>query len=361
MPHCLIIGGGVIGLMTARELAQAGLQVTLLERGQTGREASWAAGGILSPLHPWHYPSAVNALALWGQRRYAALAQELLDETGIDPEYTRSGLLILDETEQSAAQIWAGEHNTHLKSLDTGALCTLEPELAPRPGSALLFPEVAQIRNPRLLQALKQSVLQRGVVIEEDAAVSRLLIQVGHINGVETEHGRYQSDRVIIAGGAWSGTLLAGLGLGVQVTPMRGQMLLMQAPVGLVKHILSFQQRYIVPRHDGRLLIGSTLEQAGFDKSVTDEGLLQLKQFAATLVPSLQDCQVEQHWAGLRPGSPQGVPYIGEHPRIKGLYISTGHFRNGIVMAPGSAHLLADILLNRQPIVNPSPYRPMVQ
>ena len=361
MSDCLIIGGGVIGLMTARELAHASLRVTLLERGKTGREASWAAGGILSPLHPWHYPSAVNALADWGQRRYAALARELLDETGIDPEYIRSGLLILDETEQSAAQDWAGEHNALLETLDTGTLRTLEPELAPRPGSALLFPEVAQIRNPRLLQALKQSVLQQGVVIEEDAEVGRLLVQAGHINGVETGRGRYQASRVIIAGGAWSGTLLAGLGLGVQVTPMRGQMLLMQAPAGLVRHILSSQQRYIIPRHDGRLLIGSTLEQAGFDKSVTEEGLLQLKQFAASLVPSLKDCRVERHWAGLRPGSPDGVPYIGEHPRIKGLYISTGHFRNGIVMAPGSAHLLADILLNRQPIVDPSSYRPMMQ
>ncbi|MCL5801103.1 MAG: glycine oxidase ThiO [Gammaproteobacteria bacterium] len=360
MPDCLIIGGGVIGLMTARELAQAGLKVTLLERGKTGREASWAAGGILSPLYPWHYPEAVNTLALWSQRRYAALARELLDETGIDPEYIRSGLLILDETEQSPAQDWA-EHNALLEILCTDSLRTLEPELAPRPDSALLFSEVAQIRNPRLLQALKQSVLQQGVVIEEDAEVGRLLTQMGHINGVETGRGRYQTSRVIIAGGAWSGALLAGLGLGVQVTPMRGQILLMQAPVGWVRHILSSQQRYIIPRRDGRLLIGSTLEQAGFDKSVTEEGLLQLKQFAATLVPSLKNYRIERHWAGLRPGSPKGVPYIGEHPRIKGLYLSTGHFRNGIVMAPGSAHLLADILLNRQPIVDPSPYRPMMQ
>ena len=358
MPDCLIIGGGVIGLMTARELAQAGLKVTLLERGKTGREASWAAGGILSPLHPWHYPEAVNALALWGQRRYAALARELLDETGIDSEYTCSGLLILDETEQSAARGWAGEHNASLESLDSYALQAIEPELALHPEAALLFPEVAQIRNPRLLQALKQSALQQGVVIEEDAEVGRLLIQAGRINGVETGRGRYPADRVIVAGGAWSGALLADLGLEIHITPVRGQMLLIAAQAGRVKHILSCRQHYIVPRRDGRLLIGSTLEQAGFDKSVTDEGLLQLKQFAATLLPGLADCRIEQHWAGLRPGSPKGVPYIGEHPRIKGLYISTGHFRNGIVMAPGSARLLADIVLDRPAIVDPSPYTP---
>ncbi len=308
MSDCLIIGGGVIGLMTARELARAGLRVSLLERGQTGREASWAAGGILSPLYPWHYPPAVNALADWGQRRYATLARELLDETGIDPEYTRSGLLILDPTEQSAAQDWAAAHNTPLEILGSDTLHTLEPELAPPPGSALLSPEVAQIRNPRLLQALKLAVLQQGVVIEEDTEVDRLLIQTGHINGVETGRGRYRANRVIIAGGAWSGILLASLRRQLEVIPVRGQMLLLDAPAGRVRHILSSQERYIVPRRDGRLLVGSTLEQAGFDKSVTQEGLLQLKQFATALLPGLKDCRIERHWAGLRPGSPKGVP-----------------------------------------------------
>lgn len=358
MPHCLIIGGGVIGLMTARELAQAGLKVTLLERGKTGREASWAAGGILSPLFPWRYPEAVNELAQWSQRQYPTLAGELHGATGIDPEYIRSGLLLLDEAERAAALAWSNRQSATADSLNAEELLKIEPALAWSGGSAVLLPEVAQIRNPRLLQALRHSLLQLGVTLREDTEATHIVTDGQRAAGVETAQRRYAADTVILAGGAWSETLLTGLELGMAVTPVRGQMLLLRAPAGLVRHILATRQHYIIPRRDGRVLVGSTLEDVGFDKSVTQDARDRLLAFATGLVPALQDCSIEQHWAGLRPGSPEGIPYIGAHPRIAGLYISTGHHRNGIVTAPASARLLADILLNRQLIVNPSPYRP---
>ncbi|NOY63638.1 MAG: glycine oxidase ThiO [Gammaproteobacteria bacterium] len=356
MSDFLVIGGGVIGMLTARELRRAGAEVTLLERQQIGQESSWAGGGILSPLHPWRYADAVTALARWSQQQYPALVDELHDSSGIDPQWLQSGLLFMDLDEQVHAQQWASRCGVALDVLEGTELLACEPALAKAERRALWMPDIAQVRNPRLLKALRPSLIAQGVTIEEAMPVQRLLINDHRVQGVETAAGIKKAQQVVVACGAWSQQLMPS-GLALDVEPVRGQMLLFRTPPGTVSRIILKHGYYVIPRSDGRVLVGSTVEYVGYDKATTRQAFDTLRAAATDIVPALADCEIERHWAGLRPGSHDGVPTIARHPDIAGLYVNAGHFRNGVVLGPASARLLSDLALGRTPIVDPLPYR----
>jgi glycine oxidase len=359
MDDVIVIGGGLLGMLSARELAQAGCRVTVFDRGQTGRESTWAGGGILSPLYPWRFDDSITALAQWGQPRFAEFAAQLQAESGVDPEYVPSGLLILDSEEQDAAREWATRWGVDLQTVSADEVRRLEPQLGFIPEQALWMPQVGQLRNPRLAKAARGSLESLGVRLIEKQPVEELLIEAGRVRGIRSGEQTWTAERVVVAGGAWSGDLLATLGIELAVRPVRGQMILYRGEPDMLHRIVLSQDRYVIPRRDGRVLVGSTIEEVGFDKSTTDEALAELRREALRLVPRLEDYSVEHHWAGLRPGSPHGIPYIYEVPEVQGLYLNTGHFRNGVVLGPASARLLADLVLGREPIVDPAPYRQM--
>ncbi len=355
---CIIIGGGIMGLLTARELAQSGMKVCVLDQSAVGRESSWAGGGILSPLYPWRYAEAVQYLAKWGQQHYPVLVDELLHDTGIDPERQLSGLLVLDTAELLAAQEWAAHYPLQLELLDKSQIHSLAPELGVLPEQAMWFPELAQVRNPCLLKALYKDLLQRGVEIREQTQVESLLIYKGKIKGVQTPGGKIEAPRVVACSGAWTRKLLQGVDFEVEVDPVKGQMLMYKAQPGLLSQIILSEDRYVIPRKDGRILIGSTLEHTGFDKSTSQAANEDLRQVATRFIPALANYKVERHWAGLRPGTADGIPYIYSDKTVSGLYVNSGHFRNGVVLGPASAKLMADIILEREPIISPDLYRP---
>ncbi|MBK1644319.1 glycine oxidase ThiO [Thiocapsa imhoffii] len=351
----IVVGGGIIGLLTARELAISGAAVTLIEMGATGQESSWAGGGIVSPLYPWRDPEPITALARWSRTAYPRLAEALIDETGLDPEYTASGMLVLDREEQPAAHAWAARHGEPIETLAAARLHELEPQLGSELTDALRLPEIAQIRTPRLAKAVRRSVEPR-IRLREHEEVMDLEITSGRVTGVRTRSGTVAASAVVICAGAWTARLLAQLGQPPEITPVRGQMILFHGKPGQITHITLYQDRYLIPRRDGRLLFGSTIEHSGFVKATTAEVREALYRAAFAMFPVLKQTPIEEHWSGLRPSSPSGIPYIGAHPEATGLFINAGHFRNGLVTGPASARLAADLLLQRPPILDPTPY-----
>lgn len=336
----IIAGAGVAGLATAQSLLLQGARVTLIERGAAGRESSWAGGGILAPLCPWDYPDEVTRLTSLGAKMFPQWSEDLRAATDIDPEYDVSGMLVLPPFELSLAQQWCREHQFSLVKND----------------DALLLTQVAQVRNPRLVQALRKHVEILGGRILEQSEVSQVVTEGDRVRGLLTSQGRLSADRYIVCAGAWSKQVLGEHALQLDIKPVRGQMLLYKFAAPPLQHIILQDGLYLIPRRDGHLLVGSTLEDAGFDKSTTAEARATLQQRAQLILPALKDMPVVQHWSGLRPGSPGNIPVIGQHPGLQNLYLNTGHFRYGVTMAPASVEILLNELSGAKQPFDVSPY-----
>lgn len=361
MSDYVIVGGGIIGMLLAKELNKAGAEITLIERTICGKEASWAGGGIVSPLYPWRYSPAVTALASWAQSLYPTLCAELHEKTGIDPELEKSGLLMLDAGDEDMALAWAKNNLKPMQRLGTRDIYQKQPGLAPGFVSALWMEDIANVRNPRLAKALRVFLgCLRGVSIQEETEVLKIEYSQNKVRSLQIRQGaqtrNIKGKTYIVTAGAWSAKLLANADINVAIKPVKGQMLLFNPERKLLDRIILTSGRYLIPRRDHHLLVGSTLEDKGFDKQASEEARHSLRQSAIQMLPALSNYPVLAQWAGLRPGTTTGVPYIGQCGFCDNLFINAGHYRNGLVLAPASARLMADLLLGHPPLLDPRPY-----
>lgn len=374
-PDLLIIGGGIVGLTLAERALRDGMRVTVLDKAAPGREASWAGAGMITCRpRPRHREgvSDYHDLTLLSAQLYPELCARLQSETGIDPGCRISGALELlplnpsDEEQTNAESLVAGgrARGIPVRRIDAYELGQREPALnSAHFSGAVEYTTEANIRTPWMLSALLACILKRGGTIESDAAVADLLLNAEGTRtiGVVLKSGRrIEAGAVAICAGAWAGefpTLNRLVPACTKVHPVRGQILCYNADVKLARRMLTCERQYIVPRGDGIYLIGATHELAGFEKATTDEGRVELTEFAHRLLPGLKNVSPIQSWAGLRPGLKGKHPLLGEARASKGLFLACGHYRNGITLAPATAELLVDAIRGRTPKISLEPWR----
>ncbi len=359
LPDVIIVGGGVMGCGIALRLRQAGVTVTVLERSIPGAEASSAAAGILAPQMESEGPGPFLELCLRSRALFAGLATELRELTGVDIAYLPCGVLKTAFSEAQAHHLEATvawQHGLGLRAelLDGAQARQLEPQLSPHALAAAHFPDDHQVDNRLLVRALSMAAARVGATFRS-GYVRGVLVESGRVTGVDLDGEPLRAAIVIIAAGSWSG-LVQGVSLDPRVVrPARGQMLQLQTRLPLASHILTSEKGYLVPRADGRMIAGSTMEFAGFDKQVTAEGLARILSMALELCPALGQASVSESWAGFRPYTEDHLPILGPGP-LPGLLLATGHFRNGILLAPLTARLLTQCVLGDHPSIELAPF-----
>ena len=338
-PDVLIVGGGVIGLSCARELVRRGRTVRVLERDAVGARtgaASWAGAGMLPACSPAAARTPGDRLRAFSHSLWDDWAASLEDAAGLRIGYERCGAVEVTHPEFGGPtpkdnEKGGGEPGPPWLSRDAAVV-------ADRPAGG-------QVRNPRLLRALRSAVEAAGGAVGEGAAVARVRVVKNRTVGVYLENGELApAGAVLVCGGAWSGGLLEVARRAVPVRPVRGQMALLDCGVRPFRPVVECGGRYLVPRDDGRVLAGATQEEAGFRAETTAGGVAGLLDFARALVPSLADARVERAWAGLRPATPDGNPLLGAVPGVDRLFVAAGHFRDGLQQSPGTAAILADLI-----------------
>ncbi|MDX6612817.1 MAG: glycine oxidase [Blastocatellia bacterium] len=353
----VIIGGGVIGLAIGRALALRGVsRVLIVERGRWGAEASSAAAGIIGPQAEANQADEFFQLACQSRDLYPAWAAALREESGTDIELDQTGTLYLaftaaDEAEAAHRYQWQTAAGYDLERLSASEARTFEPGISPAILSALRFPRDMQVDNRRLVAALTTANERLGVELAGGCDVGGIRTERERVRAVETSQGTIFTRHAIIAAGAWSSSIsLPDLPPDipmprVRIEPVRGQMLCFETNPRLAQHVLYSPRGYLVPRSDGRLLAGSTSEHAGFEKRVTTTGIHTLTEQALEIIPGLGNLPLIDSWAGLRPRADDGLPVLGTCSDIEGLIYATGHFRNGILLAPITGELIADAVV----------------
>lgn len=343
-----IVGGGVIGLSIAYELAMQGLSVTVFDRQQFGKEASWAGAGMLPPADRDAASTPRLLLRAASQPLWPDWSRQLKEESGVDNGYLNcGGLHVAYKTDtpdwQGYLEEWK-QTGVRLEELDATALRERAPYLSEQLPAGFYLPDMGQVRNPRHMQALLAACLKRGVKLEPGTPIMGFERDGSKVTGVRTYAGVQGAGRTIIAGGAWSPEVLSQLGLKCELVPIQGQIVLLAMDRLPFQTVIESGKRYLVPRSDGRLLIGSTERNVGFDKQNTAEGVAGLIEFAQSLVPALSEARFVRAWAGLRPKSIDGLPYLGYVDGYENLLMAAGHYRDGLQLSPITARLIRQLI-----------------
>lgn len=347
----LIIGGGVIGLALACELRRKGIEkITILEKNQVcGMEASNAAAGMLAPQAETDKIDEFFNFCCESRDLYPNFAAELFDETGVDIELDRNGTLYAAFTEHDSAEIrkrfeWQKKAGLNIELLSAEETRKAEPFVSPDVREALYFPNDWQVENRKLIKALRQFAGLNQIKIVENVEVENLLTKNQKIIGAKTENEKFLAEKVILTTGAWTSLIKVGENapIFVDVKPIRGQMLSFQTAKRLFTKVIYSPRGYIVPRFDGRILVGATVEDVGFDKSITEGNIDFLRENALEIAPNLANLKIIESWSGLRPFAADGLPILGDFPEIENLFVATAHFRNGILLAPLTAKILTN-------------------
>jgi glycine oxidase len=337
----IIIGAGIIGLSLAIELKKQGLRVLVVEKGEPGREASWAAGGMLADF-PGEMPPVLHELATASARMYPEFVRELEDKAGLKIDLRSVGTIVLSSVETRHGSVATPDYSL------PRPLAEMEPALQTQSSPALFLEE--RCVDPRdLTAAAIAAVRNRGVDVSSGDAVLAVELASGKASGIRTSKSQFAAGVVVNCGGAWAGQIGPHH---FPTRPVKGQMLCVAMPEKeLVRHVVRALDVYLIPRSDGRMTIGATSEEAGFDKEVVPETIENLRQAALDLVPRLADAPILETWAGLRPGTPDNLPILGA-TATPGYFVATGHFRDGILLAPITAKVMAQLILGHKPEVD---------
>jgi glycine oxidase len=361
--HVIIIGAGVMGCSSAHRLLEAGLKVTLLEKSIPGAESSAAAAGILGAQSEVSETGPFFELCLASRELFREYAKELESLSGISIDYEDSGVLevALDPAEGRLAIAraeWMLDRGLRVEVLDREQAKKIEPALTDHMVGANYYPDDHQIDPIRLARALAAGVATLGGIFKSGVVVSGLAVEDGTVIGVETDSGMMPCDRVVIAGGAWSSNLTGLKEVRTKIKPMAGQIIQAETRPPLFRHVVYGFKGYIVPRADGRVLMGSTLEDRGYDKAVTLAGINRITSMATQMVPNLAQARLSKTWSGLRPAPEDGKLLLGAAKELKNLFFATGHYRNGILLTPITAEVICDLMLGREPKVDISSFCP---
>ncbi len=364
----LICGGGIVGLSIAYQCLQRGWKVALVERGAIGREASWAGAGILPSGATLPALDPIEQLRALAHPLHKEWARKLYELTGIDNEFRECGGIYFARTPAEKATLaanrfWCEEHGIPCESWDHSTFASKLPFLAQATasmtgGDIWWMPNDCRVRNPRYVQALTCAVELLGGKVQTDAPVAGIDMKSGIASGVRLESGeRLVADRICVATGAWTPFLLEDLQIQTGILPVRGQIVLYRLEQPLFGCIVNEGHRYLVPRDDGHLLAGSCEEEVGYQPYTTESMIQELKEWAESILPALASARIERTWAGLRPGSFDGYPYLGQAPGIENLFVASGHFRHGLHWSPATAVLMTQLMFGEKPSIDLDPFR----